>query len=90
MVEKARRILVTDISGTSGNVIRESFSGHFELHGNSVCTSTDFSNINFHPVDILDSEKFGLLVRKIKPNIIIHIAANTAYRNFPRNSPYQE
>ncbi len=86
-----KKILITGISGSGGSYLAEHILNNYKncsIHGFSRWHSTTSSNnleniknkINVHEVDLCDFSSTFLKIKKIKPDIIFHLAAHANVR----------
>jgi len=71
-----KRILVTGGSGFVGGSVLHHASADWDIH---VCSRSVLpnvpSNVTYHQIDLCDSDKTEQLIRSVKPDAVLHIAA---------------
>jgi GDP-4-dehydro-6-deoxy-D-mannose reductase len=75
-----RRILITGATGFVGRHLVEHLSSQnsFEIYGTSLSDSKTSDKINLEKIDLQDSGLVQVLIEKIKPDQIYHLAAFTS------------
>lgn len=83
---RTQKVLVTGASGFVGaNLVRRLVRKDYEVHIFTRATSNKWrltdvlSKLNDHPVDLLEEKKLKGSIKKIKPEIIFHLAAAGIY-----------
>ncbi len=71
------KILITGSSGMLGIDLCQELSGKYELYGTDVVHRTSYIVHRFTKADITDKESVVEIVKKIKPDVVIHTAAWT-------------
>ena len=72
-----KKLLVTGISGFLGWYVAEHIQNEFELLGIYNKTKPNLQNVHLSPLDLTNEKLVQSFLDKIKPNAILHLAANS-------------
>ncbi len=74
MDSHSKKILITGINGFTGVYLSKYFEdNHFEVYG--ISNHADFNEKNIFKCNLLNEDNLNLIIKKIQPNIVIHLAA---------------
>lgn len=73
------KVLITGVSGFVGQQLAQLLSSHAEVHGisrsnTSLATSEQYLAV-MHIADVCDQEAMSAIIEKVKPNAVVHLAA---------------
>ncbi len=71
------KILVTGISGFLGWYAARQLKGQFELHGIYHQNPVQMPDVHLHQLDLCDAAATRQLLNRIRPAVILHLAANS-------------
>lgn len=71
-----KKILITGITGFVGNHLKDLLNNSkYEVHGTSLSTENQEGKVHIHKVNLLDEENVFNLVKDLRPDLVIHLAA---------------
>ena len=82
---KIKKILITGANGYIGNCLFHILKAKFSVIG---IDKTDNNNKKIHIINMLDKKKLDIIISKIKPDLIIHLAAQSLVDEKINNNKY--